>query len=239
VIEYEDQAIVLSARPHAETGAIVHVLTRTHGHVTALVPGGASRRLKPYLQPGSQVDFRYRARSTDQLGQGTIEGQEAGGADLLDHPAGLIGLQSACVMTELALPERDDAEGLYEALSTLIGLLGNDDLWPYIYVRYELGLLEAIGFGLDLSACAVTGTTDNLVYVSPKSARAVSQSSGLAYADKLLSLPAFLRPVPQAPAPDDVRKGLDLTGFFFERHVFHPRDKPLPEIRQRLRSQFA
>ena len=231
--EFEDEALVLDARVHGETGAIVHVLTERHGVFAAHVAGGASRRMKATLQPGAGVLFRFRARHADQLGQATLEPTGAS-PDLLDDPLGLVGLQCACVMTKAVLPEREPHPGAYLALSALMGAMAVPDIWPAVYVRYEAGLLEELGFGLDLSACAVTGERDDLVYVSPKSARAVSRTAGAPYRDKLLALPPFLLSSQGGLSPGDIAAGMELTGFFLERHVFHPHNKPLPDVRNRL-----
>ena len=191
-MEFSDDAIVLGGRGHGETGAIVHVLTNAHGVYAAHIAGGASRRLKAALQPGARVVFTYRARHADQLGSATLE-IDGPTPDVLDDPLALIGLQCACTMTRAVLPEREAQPGAFHALGALIGVLDHEAIWPAIYVRYEAGLLEAIGFGLDLTACAVTGERDALVYVSPKSGRAVSRTAGAGYHDKLLRLPAFLQ----------------------------------------------
>lgn len=232
-MEFEDEAIVLSARSHGETGAIVHVLTQHNGVYAAHIAGGASRRIKPLLQAGAQVMFSYRARHADQLGAATLEVSGLS-PDLLDDPAALLGLQCACVMTQKVLPEREACEGAYFGLQSLIGAFAIPEIWPAIYVRYEAGLLEALGFGLDLSACAVTGSHDQLVYVSPKSGRAVSLKAGEPYKDKLLPLPLFMLSSQGGIQDGDIANGLQLTGFFLERHVFHPHNKPLPDIRMRL-----
>ena len=235
MLEFEDEAIVLNARAHGESGAIVHVLTETRGVFAAHVAGGASRRLRAVLQAGSAVLFRYRARSFEQLGSATLEPAHisAHRHDLLDDPVGLVGLQCACAMTQLVLPEREVHEGAFHGLKAFLGVLPHPTVWPAVYVRYEMGLLDALGFGLDLSACAVTGVRDQLVYVSPKSGRAVSLEAGAPYKDKLLPLPQFL--VSRGELREgDVVAGLALTGYFLERNVFHPHDKPLPEVRQRL-----
>ncbi len=231
--EFEDEAYVLDARPHGETGAIVHVLTQMHGVHAAHIAGGASRKLKAALQPGANVLFRYRARHAEQLGAATLEAIGPS-PDLFDDPPGLIGLQCACVMTRAALPEREPHPGAFLAFSALLGAFIHPEIWPAIYVRYEAGLLENLGFGLDLSACAVTGSREDLAYVSPKSARAVSRDAGLPYKDKLLALPPFLLSSQGGLRPGDVENGLALTGFFLERYVFHPHNKPLPDIRNRL-----
>lgn len=236
--EFEDEAIVLGARLHGETGAIVHVLTQGHGVHAAHVAGGASRRMKAVLEPGAPVLFRYRARHAEQLGAATLEAQGAG-PDLLDDPVGLLGLQCAAAMTRAVLPERERHEGAFHAFQALLAAFAIPEIWPAIYVRYESGLLEELGFGLDLSACAVTGSREHLAYVSPKSARAVSFESGAPYKDKLLRLPAFLLSSQGGLQAGDIVDGLALTGFFLERHVFHPHNRPLPEIRQRLAEALA
>ena len=231
--EFEDEAIVLGARVHGETGAIVHVLTEQHGVYAAHIAGGASRRLKAMLQPGSPVVFTYRARNPDQLGSATLEASGQG-PDLLDDPVGLLGLQCAAAMTREVLPERERHEGAFHALNALLRAFAIPDVWPAIYVRYETGLLEEVGYGLDLSACAVNGSRDDLIFVSPKSGRAVSREGGEPYRDKLLRLPPFLLSSQGGLSAGDIEDGLKLTGFFLERHVFHPHNRPLPEIRQRL-----
>ena len=237
-MEFTDEAIVLGGRGHGETGAIVHVLTAHHGVYAAHIAGGASRRLKAALQPGARVEFNYRARHADQLGSATLE-IDGATPDVLDDPLALVGLQCACAMTRATLPERETQTGAFHALGALIGVLDHEAIWPAIYVRYEAGLLEAIGFGLDLSACAVTGERDALVYVSPKSGRAVSRKAGADYHDKLLRLPAFMLSSQGGLDEGDIAAGLKLTGFFLERHVFHPHDKPLPDIRLRLAEALA
>jgi len=237
-MEFSDEAIVLGARGHGETGAIVQVLTASYGVFAAHIAGGASRKMKAALQPGAHVRFDYRARHADQLGSATLE-IDGPMPDVLDDAEALLGLQSACAMTRAALPERDAQPGAFHALGALIGVLDQASIWPAIYVRYEAGLLDAIGFGLDLSACAVTGERDALVYVSPKSGRAVSHAAGAEYHDKLLRLPGFLLSSQGGLEAGDVAAGLKLTGFFLERHVFHPNDKPLPDIRLRLAEVLA
>ena len=232
-MEFTDEAYVLGARPHGETGVIVHVLTSAHGVHAAHIAGGASRKMKAMLQPGAHVMFSYRARHADQLGSATME--PAGPSpDLFDDPLGLIGLQAATVMTQAALPEREPHPGAFLAFSALLGAFVFPAIWPAVYVRYEAGLLDELGFGLDLSACAVTGSREDLAYVSPKSARAVSMAAGAPYRDRLLRLPGFLLSSQGGLHDGDVADGLALTGFFLARHVFHPHDRPLPEIRARL-----
>ncbi len=160
-------------------------------------------------------------------------------AALMDSPARLAALASACSVAESALPEREPHPALFLATEALLEALAEtgDDVWPAVYIRWELGLLGELGFGLVLSACAATGQTDELVFVSPRTGRAVSRDAGAPYEDKLLRLPGFLAPAPQSSArlaAGDIGDGLRLTGYFLARHVFDPLNRPLPGARERL-----
>lgn len=230
-MEFEDDAFVLSARMHGETGAIVELLTARHGRYAAHVAGGASRRLKPFLQPGAAVGVRFRARVAEQLGAATLEPVGEGPSALFDDPLALHGLSAAAAVAGGALPEREPHPGAYLALEALIGALGHPDIWPAVFVRFEAGLLQDLGFGLDLSKCAATGATDDLIYVSPRTGRAVSREAGEPYKDRLLRLPPFLLSAQGGLAEGDIRAGLDLTGHFLEAFVFNALNRPLPPAR--------
>src|SRR5262245_3343315 len=172
-MEFEDDAFVLSARAHGEAGAIVELLTARHGKYAAHVAGGASRRMKPVLQAGAPVTVRFRARTGEQLGSASLEAAGPGPAALFDDPLALSGLAAAAAVAAGALPEREPHAGAYLAFQALAQALGATELWPAVFVRFEAGLLQELGFGLDLSKCAATGTTDDLIYVSPRTGRAV------------------------------------------------------------------
>ncbi|HLK25161.1 MAG TPA: DNA repair protein RecO [Caulobacteraceae bacterium] len=230
-MEFEDEAFVLAARPHGETGAIVDILTRTHGRFVAHVAGGASRRMKPAMQPGARVIARYRARVAEQLGSARIEALGEGPAALFDQPLALAGLSAAAAVAAGALPEREPHSGAFDAFEALAAVLGDTEIWPAVYVRFEAGLLQELGFALDLSRCAATGATDDLVYVSPKSGRAVSRAAGEPYADRLLRLPAFLLSAQGGLRDGDIGDGLTLTGHFLESFVFAAMNPPLPPAR--------
>jgi len=238
-MEFEDDAFVLSARPHGETGAIVEAITRAHGKYAAHVAGAASRRMKPFLQAGAKVTLRYRARTTDQLGSAALEPAGAGPAELFDDRLALAGLAAATAVAAGALPEREPHPGAYYGLEALIAALASADVWPAVYVRFEAGLLADLGFGLDLSKCAVTGSPDDLVYVSPRTGRAVSAAAGADYADRLLALPPFMLSAQGGLAPGDVGAGLALTAHFLERFVFSPLNRPLPPARNWLVDRLA
>lgn len=210
---------------------MVELLTETRGRWAAHVAGGASRRMRPFLQPGARVEADYRARVSDQLGSARLEPVGEGPAALFDDALALAGLASAAAVAQGALPEREPHPGAFLGFEALTAALAHETVWPAVYVRFEAGLLEEVGFGLDLSACAVTGEADDLVWVSPKSGRAVSRKAGAPYADRLLTLPAFLLGAQAGLAAGDVGAGLSLTGHFLERFVFNAQNRPLPPAR--------
>ncbi len=230
-MEWQDDAFVLSARPHGETGAIVELLTERHGRFAAHVAGAASRKMKPFLQPGGRVLAAYRSRTADNLGAAQIEPVGEGPAALFDDPLALAGLSAAAAVAQGALPEREPHPGVFAAFEALVGAFAIDSIWPAIFVRFEAGLLEELGFGLDLTRCAATGVLDDLIYVSPKTGRAVSRAAGEPYRGRLLALPPFLLFSQGGLAEGDVAAGFNLTGHFLEHFVFAPLNRPLPAAR--------
>ena len=230
---WNDQAIVLSSRPHSETGLVASLLTRAHGRHAGFIHGGVSRKTRPIWQPGNVIDVAWRAKLAEQLGNFTGEVRESHAARVLDDPRELAGLAAACAVVDAVLPEREPHPAIYEGFHAFLGALGHEG-WPAIYVRLELGLLQELGFGLDLEKCALTGATDDLAFVSPKTGRAVSRAAAEPYRDKLVALPAFLSTGGLPSDSAELRQGLDLTGFFLERHVFWPHNKPLPAARARF-----
>jgi DNA repair protein RecO (recombination protein O) len=230
-MEFVDDAFILIARPYGETGAIVEVLTEVHGRFAAHVAGGASRRMRAFLQPGARVTFRYRARTTEQLGAASIEPTGEGPSSLFDDALALAGLSAAAAVTAGALPEREPHPGAFLAFEALTGAFAHAEIWPAVFVRFEAGLLQELGFALDLSRCAVTGSADDLVWVSPRTGRAVSAAAGEPYKQRLLRLPPFLLSAQVGLNPGDIGDGLALTGHFLETFVFAALNKPLPPAR--------
>src|SRR6478752_125651 len=230
-MEFEDDAFVLSARAFGEAGANVELLTARHGKYAAHVAGGASRRMKPFLQAGAQVLVRYRARVSDQLGSATLEPVGEGPSALFDDKLALAGLSAAAAVAAGALPEREPHPGAYLAFEALTSALGNPDIWPAVFVRFEAGLLQDLGFGLDLSKCAATGAVDDLIYVSPRTGRAVCRAAGEPYKDRMLALPPFLLGAQAGLGPGDVGAGLALTAHFLQQFIFNPINRPLPPAR--------
>lgn len=234
-MQWTDEGIVLSSRRHGENAALLMLLTAEHGRHAGLVRGATGARLRGALQPGNEVRATWRARLAEHLGTYAVEPGHARAGAVLSDRVRLAGLAAVCAVAEAALPEREPHPVLHAATAALLAAIEHDLAdWPAAYVRWELGLLQDLGFGLDLSRCAATGRTEELVYVSPKSARAVSRESGSAYADKLLPLPGFLLGRQGGPTdPCAVRDGLSLTGFFLERHLLSHR-AGTPPARTRL-----
>jgi len=223
-MEWTDEGIVLGAKRHGEANAILEVMTCGHGRHLGLVRGGAGSRLRPILQPGNSVQVVWRARLDEHLGNYAVEALRLRAASLLGAAHAVYGVTHVAALCRL-LPERDAHPGIYAALEAILDDLGDADAAALRIVRFELHLLAELGFGLDLETCAVTGREDDLVYVSPKSGRAVSREAGAAWHDKLLPLPAFLcagQPMPGSPA--DIAAGFALTGHFLARDVLAPRD---------------
>ncbi len=232
-MDWTDQGFVLSARPHGEGGLVAAMLTEQHGRHAGFVPGGGSRRAAAIWQPGNLVALTWRARLAEQPGNYAGELREAHAARALDDAVELSGLSAACALVDAALPEREPHPAMFEGFRAFLGALGHPG-WPAIYVRLELGLLQELGFGLDLTRCAVTGAAEDLAYVSPRTGRAVSAGAAEPYKDKLLALPAWLSRGGLPSDDEALRKAFDLTGFFLERHVFWPHNKPLPAARSRF-----
>jgi DNA repair protein RecO (recombination protein O) len=233
-MEWMDEAIVLSVRPHGETASVVDLLTRSHGRHSGLVHGGRSRKNRPILQIGNQVQAVWKARLADHLGRMTLELKRGTAAAAMDDPPALAALTSLCALTRL-LPERDPHPALYEVTLFVMSFLDDPSVWPALYVRWELALLQELGFGIDLSQCAVTGSNDQLIYVSPRTGRAVSASAGEPYRDRLLPLPQFLtRTRTTAVTRQDIESGLKLTGHFLQSRLLTPHGGALPETRNRI-----
>ena len=233
-MDWHDEGIIIGTRRHGETSLIVELMTLAHGRHLGLVRGGRSRAQRPVLQAGNSVVATWRARLDEHLGNYALEPSTFRAARLMEAPTGLYGLQALAALVRL-LPERDPHPALYGALVTLVDLLGDPMLAAGLLVRFELHVLDELGFGLDLERCVATGANDDLAYVSPKSGRAVSRSAGDPYRDRMLPLPAFLRAAPGgATDAEDIAAGFRLTGFFLHRHVYEPRGLTPPEARERF-----
>ena len=235
MLEWQADAIIISARPHGEGNAVVSLLTADYGRHAGLVRGATSRTMRGTIQPGNRVRARWRARLSEQLGQMQVELTQGVSARFLDSPMRLAGVASICALLEGALPEREPYAGLYagtDALLSLIIMDDDDNGWLEGFVRWELGLLHVAGYQLDLDRCAASGETTNLAYVSPKSGGAVSRHHAGQFVNRLLALPRLLGGV-ACPTHDWVA-GLDLTGHFLAKRIFAAHNADIPAARRRL-----
>ncbi len=221
-MQWTDEGIVIGVKRHGEASAILELMTREHGRHLGLVRGGFGSRLKPVLQTGNSVSASWRARLDEHLGNYTVEGSRQRASNFFASPHAIYGVTHLAAMMRL-LPERDPHPGLYSVFEEILDRLEDPVLAAPLVVRFELQMLTELGFGLDLVECVSTGATDELIYVSPKSGRAVSRTAGEPWADRMLHLPGFLRDLETIPAGRDLADGFALTGFFLERHVLLPR----------------
>jgi DNA repair protein RecO (recombination protein O) len=232
-MDWSDEGIFLSAKPLGEANAVAELFTLGHGRHLGLVRGGRSRRMRPLLQPGNLLRVTWRARLSEHLGGFNLELVEAHAARILDDKRALAAIGSLSGLVRL-LPERDPHPELYASTLRVLRAFDDTEIWPARLVRWELQLLQELGFGLDLSVCAATGVSADLAYVSPRSGRAVSRHAGLPYGSKLLKLPAFLLDGAAPAGEGDIVAGFALTGHFLERDVLKPHGLAMPQARERL-----
>lgn len=240
-MEWADEAVVLAVRGHGENAAVLDVLTRSHGRHAGLVRGGPARKARASLQPGNSLQVVWRARLAEHLGSFSSEPVRARSGALMEDRKRLMGLNAFTAVLLMALPEREPHIGVFEGGVVLLDAMVAADAtdWLPLYVRWEAGLLEELGFGLDLSRCAVSGTREDLTHVSPKSGRAVSSTVAQPYRDRLLKLPAFLLGAQNPLLAEDVQAGLMLTAHFLSERVLHPHGRSLPAARHRLQEMAA
>jgi DNA repair protein RecO (recombination protein O) len=239
-MDWDAPAIVLDARPYGEGDAVAAVMTEEHGLHRGLARGGASRSQAALWQPGNLAQVRWVARLTDQLGSFSAEMIHAGAAAVMDDPLALAMLSALCAVAEGALPEREPHPRVFHGLVHLIARLPRGAEMLPTLIRWETTLLSDLGYGLDLTACAVTGETSGLAYVSPRTGRAVTVPAAGVWKHRLLPLPTFLTATDTTTTTQtDWRDGLALTGHFLARDVFGTQHRPLPQARQMLYQRVA
>ena len=239
MIEWRDEATLLGTRPFGETAVIIEVFSETHGRHAGVVHGGTSRKIAPVLQPGAQISVAWKARLDNHLGAFTVEPIRSRAAAAMGNRLALAGLNAVCALLTLILPEREAHPKIYARSIALLDLLGQSDVWPLAYLRWEQALLDEMGFGMDLSACAVRGTNEELIYVSPKTGRAVSRQAAGEWADRLLPLPPVLAGQGDATNAQIVI-ALRTTGYFLEhRLIASLGNRQVPSARARLIEAIA
>lgn len=239
MIEWRDEGALLKVRKHGESSAIIEVFTQAHGRAAGIVRGGTSRKIAPILQPGAQLDVTWKARLEDHLGSFTVEPIRSRAAQVMSDRVALAGLNAVTSILSFVLPEREDHPPLYTRTIQLLDLLGQGEVWPLAYLQWEVALLEELGFGLSLDTCAVTGGNDELIYVSPRTGRAVGRHAAGDWADKLLPLPPVLKGEGDADIAE-ILTALRTTGHFLTQHLVPSLgDRSLPEARARLLDSLA
>lgn len=222
-MQWQDEAIIIGVKRHGETSVIAEIMTRSRGRHLGLVRSGRSRAMQPVLQPGNRVEAVWRARLDEHLGEFKLEPLRLRAARLMETATSVYGVQAMGALLRL-LPERDPHPHLYEALDVILETMEDPADAGELFVRFELAILNDLGYGLDLAECAATGLRNDLVYVSPKSGRAVCRTAGAPYADRLLTLPAFLREGARGAADTaGMAAAFRLTGYFLHRHIYEPR----------------
>ena len=234
-MEWRDTGAVLAARKHGENSAVLEVFTETRGRHAGVVRGAASRKNAANLEPGTQVSVTWRERLEEHLGSFTIEPIKSRAASVMSGRRELAALNAVTGLLSFALPEREPHPRLYAGTLTMLDLIGENDAWPVAYMHWELALLEALGFGLDLTTCAVTGVNDGLKYVSPRTGRAVSEEGAGEWKDRLLPLPSCVSKPLATTTLAEVEQGLKLSGHFLKSWLAPSLgERPLPAARQRL-----
>jgi len=237
-MQWTDEGIVIGVKRHGEASAILELMTREHGRHLGLVRGGFGSRMKPILQTGNSVSASWRARLDEHLGHYTVEGLRLRASNFFAAPHAIYGVSHLAALMRL-LPERDPHGGLHDALIDVLDHLDDAGAAAPLVVQFELQLLSDLGFGLDLAQCAATGSARDLIYVSPKSGRAVSRDAGKPWADKMLRLPTFLRAHDAPASTRDLADGFSLTGFFLTRYVLEPRGLALADERAHFIAALA
>jgi DNA repair protein RecO (recombination protein O) len=232
-MQWTDEGIVLGVRRHGESSVILELMTQERGRHLGLVRGGTGKRLRGVLQPGNSLLATWRARLDDHLGNYAVEGINLRAARFLPAAHAVHGVTHLAALCRL-LAEREPHTRIHGALEAILDALDAPAAVAPMIAQFELAFLAELGFGLDLSSCAASGATDDLIYVSPRSGRAVSRSAGEAYRDKLIRLPAFLRANEEPVSAADLADAFALTGFFLERHAFAPRGLAVPDARARF-----
>jgi DNA repair protein RecO (recombination protein O) len=234
MIEWRDEGALIRVRKHGESSAIIEVFTPSRGLTAGIVRGGTSRKIAPTLQPGAQLDVTWKARLEDHLGSFTVEPIRSRTAQVMQDRLALAGLNAVTGLLSFLLPDCEAHVPLYDRTIQLLDLLGQNEVWPLAYLQWEVALLDEMGFGMDLSACAVSGLNDDLFYVSPRTGRAVSRLAAGEWADRLLPLPHVLLGKGDADLTEIVL-ALRTTGHFLNNHLAKSLGNlPIPEARQRL-----
>lgn len=237
--QWQDQGIVLSARLHGEEGAIVSLLTQEHGRHVGYVRGAQSKAMRGVLERGNSVQVEWQSRVSENMGSYSLDLTHNTAVHFLHDPLRLHGLQAICALGDAGLPEREVHSGLYHGTRAVFDIMKQDDMWLPAYVIWELQFLKELGFSLELTRCGAGSDDPDLLYVSPKTGRAISRSAGAPYKEKLLPLPAFLSAQKGGWDHGEAENALQMTGYFLEHWAFAQHSRGIPEARLRFAERFA
>ncbi len=238
-MRWESEGIVLGFNLHNEKSYILEVLTKEYGRHKGLIRGIHSKNLRSIIEPGNEVKALWSGRLETHLGNFTIEPIKSWSSLILSKKDKLTALSSLCSLISLTMAEKQPNELIYYNSKEMIKKISSDeDNWIREYINWELGLLSEIGYGIDLSKCAVTSKKDELVYVSPSSGRAVTLEGAGSYKDRLLKLPNFIVSHEYEYDNNDIMNGLELTEYFLRKRFFEPNNLNFPQSRNRLKEIF-
>lgn len=233
-MEWQENGYVISTKKYGESAVILDAFTRERGRFSGLVRGGTGRNKRSILQVGNFLKLNWRARIEDQLGQYQVEAINLNTGYILSSKLAPLGLSVICELIR-KLPDRQAYGQLYDGFETVLKYLIEDDNWLPLLIKWQIGFLQQMGYGLDLSKCAVTGTTDNLYYISPKTGRAVCEDVGLPYKGKLFIIPPFIRgDLDQEVTVENLLEGLRITEYFLKKHIYNVQNIPFPEAQKLL-----
>ena len=237
-MDWKDTGFFLSARPYGENAAIVHVMTKNHGKRAGMVWNARSRKMYSTLNSGNQLNIAWRSRLHELLGTFTLELLEARTQITYAGPLALNALCAMCDLLDSLIPQFDPQKELYKRSVKVLDKINGTENWLFDYLLWEVFLLQEIGLGLDLQHCAVTKSTQNLIYISPKSGCAISEGAAGKWASKLLPLPPCMLSG-KVNSIKEIYEGLQTTGYFLKQG-FHPYDNQpkLPSSRLRLENML-
>ena len=223
-MEWRDKGILLATKQFGETSLIIDVFTPDHGKASGVVRGGQSKKLKPILQIGAQLDLTWKARLQEHLGSFQVDLIRSRTANVMNDRLLLAGMLSSATLINRFFPAGQVYKNFYKSSENLFDLLQFPDIWLLAYFKWELEFLETLGFGLDLKTCAVTGSTEDLMFISPKTGRAVSQAAarpddrGRPRSPRRRSFPWLHARVPLLPGGHDHPSGSRAPGRAGQSH---------------------
>ena len=231
-MEVNDHGIIVSKRYYSESSVIVSIFSESHGIVRGLIKGALKSKTKHTLQLGNLVKFNKRSRLQEHLGYINIELLKSNLLNIMNSKIKLLITNTICLYLSDFLQENIPLKSFYSCTAKVLLEKINKDYYKY-YILWELQLLANIGFGLDLQKCAVTNSTTNLYYISPKTGKVVTKEVGDPYKDKLFKVPDFIINDNLTYTMKDIYDMLNITQYFLNRFV-NEYGKSIPKQREMI-----